>query len=67
MDGGLMKSMGYMMGRENGNAPYINLDRIIQQNFLKKGHGTFYPEWCTQTYAPGIIKKTNTKITQDLD
>jgi len=22
MDGGLMKSMGYMMGLENGNAPY---------------------------------------------
>jgi len=23
MDSGLMKSMGYMMGRENGNAPFL--------------------------------------------
>jgi len=23
MDGGLMKSMGYMMGRKNGNAPIL--------------------------------------------
>jgi len=28
MDGGLMKSMGYMMGRENGNAPPVFLAAI---------------------------------------
>jgi len=27
MDGGLMKSMGYMMGRENENAPVLRYPR----------------------------------------
>jgi len=36
MDGGLMKSMGYMMGRENGNAPPLGFMLSTRQEIIIK-------------------------------
>jgi len=38
MDGGVMKSMGYMMGRENGNAPGVSDPSLKTLGFLLLGN-----------------------------